>query len=579
MEQLEDRRLFATNITQYHVDTESTGANLTETQLTSTNVNATDFGQLYNTTLDGQVYAEPLVMTNITIAAGPNTVGTPGTYASVVFVATENDSLYAINAANGAILWQRTFLDLSSADSLPGATSVTAIPNGDTGSSDINPEIGITGTPVIDASDNIIYLIPNTKEIVGGQAYYVQRLHAINLADGTDATTPFIIGTTTNGNTNDTPVYTPGTGDGNNGGVVQFNALRENNRPALSLVNGEVYAEWASHGDNGPYHGWVVRWNVSSLSSSGIVLDGVLDTDPNGGEGGIWGGGGGLSFDPDESVDGQPDFYFETGNGDPRGGPPTLNAQGFPVDDDYYESVVKVVSTGPVPRRQTEAQNSNGWDLQIVDYFTPYNVNALDDADEDFGSGSPLVLPDSAGIPGYPHLLVAAGKEGTIYLIDRDNMGKFNVNDDDVLNSVYNSSTGITTPPVQISGSLSTPAYYDGTIYWVSGYSSNAYSFVIAPNPDADAPAIPVATLQPTSETNVNNFGYVPGSVEISANGEEDTDNAVVWIENRNNNTLDAFSASSLSTELWSSGPPTARSSSRRPPLPTARSSSARGTA
>ena len=111
LEQLEDRRLLATNITQYHVDAQSTGANLTETQLTSSNVNAADFGQLYNTPLDGQVYAEPLVMTNVTIAAGPNTVGTPGTYDSVVFVATENDSLYAINAANGAILWQRTFLD------------------------------------------------------------------------------------------------------------------------------------------------------------------------------------------------------------------------------------------------------------------------------------------------------------------------------------------------------------------------------------------------------------------------------------------------------------------------------------
>src|SRR5271167_875274 len=121
LERLEDRCLLATSITQYHVDAQSTGANLTETQLTSSNVNAADFGQLYNTPVDGQVYAEPLVMTNITIAAGPNTVGTPGTYASVVFVATENDSLYAINAANGAILWHRTFLDTSSADSMPGA--------------------------------------------------------------------------------------------------------------------------------------------------------------------------------------------------------------------------------------------------------------------------------------------------------------------------------------------------------------------------------------------------------------------------------------------------------------------------
>ena len=145
LEELEDRRLFSTNITQYHVDSQSTGANLTETQLKSSNVNAADFGQLYNTPVDGQVYAEPLVLTNVAIKAGPNTVGTPGTYDSVVFVATQHDSLYAINAANGAILWQRTFLDTTNPnDSLPGATSVITIPSGDTGSGDINPEIGIT---------------------------------------------------------------------------------------------------------------------------------------------------------------------------------------------------------------------------------------------------------------------------------------------------------------------------------------------------------------------------------------------------------------------------------------------------
>ena len=196
-----------------------------------------------------------------------------------------------------------------------------------------------------------------------------------------------------------------------------------------------------------------------------MVLSGFLCTDPNGGEGGIWGGGGGLTWDPDEAGT----FYFETGNGDPRGGNPPLNAQGFPSDDDYYESVVKVVldsSTSSNP-------NSNGWGMHITDYFTPSNVNALDDADEDFGSGSPLVLPDSAGIPGYPHLMVAAGKDGRIFLIDRDNMGKFNANGDNVLNAVYNSSTGVYTAPMLINGSLSTPAYYHGVLYWVSGYNNS----------------------------------------------------------------------------------------------------------
>ena len=181
LELLEDRRLLATNITQYHVDSQSTGANLTETQLTPSNVNAADFGQLYNTPLDGQVYAEPLVLTNVTIAAGPNTVGTPGTYNSVVFVATENDSLYAINAANGAILWQRTFLDTTNPnDYLPGATSVSTVSSNDVSSDDIYPEIGITGTPVIDPSTNILYVSVATKELVGSTTHFVQRLHAIN---------------------------------------------------------------------------------------------------------------------------------------------------------------------------------------------------------------------------------------------------------------------------------------------------------------------------------------------------------------------------------------------------------------
>ncbi len=550
---LEDRCLLATNITQYHVDSQLTGANLTETQLTPSNVNAADFGQLYNTPLDGQVYAEPLVLTNVTITAGPNTIGTPGTYPSVVFVATQHDSLYAINAANGAILWQRTFLDTTNPnDYLPGATSVTTIPNGDTDSDDINPEVGITSTPVIDPSSNIIYVLPNTKEIVDGNAYYVQRLHAINISDGTDAAPAFVIGTTTNGNTNDTPIYVNGTGDGNVNGVVQFNALRENNRPALSLVNGEVYAEWASHGDNGPYHGWVVRWNVTNVRTQGMVLSGVLCTDPNGGEGGIWEGGGGLTFDPDETFNGQPAFYFETGNGDPRGGPPPLDANGFPADDDYFESLVKVEND---PTTSVTNPNSNGWGMKIVDYFTPYNVNALDDADEDFGSGGALVLPDSAGIPGHPHLIVAAGKEGTIYLLDRDNLGKFNINDDNVLNSVYNPSTGITTPPVLINGSLSTPAYYHGTLYWVAGYDSNAWSFVVAPNPAPNPPTVPIAVLEPTSETANNNFGYEPGSVTISADGSEDPAGGIVWIMDNNNGELHAYSTLSLSTELWNSGP------------------------
>ena len=197
--------------------------------------------------------------------------------------------------------------------------------------------------------------------------------------------------------------------------------------------------------------------------------------------------------------------------------------------------------------------NQNGWGMHITDYFTPSNVNALDDADEDFGSGAPLVLPDSAGIPGYPHLLVAAGKDGRIFLINRDNMGKFNATGDNVLNSVYNSNTGVYTAPTLINGSLSTPAYYHGVLYWVSGYSNDAKAFIIAPITNPSEP-YDVAAIAPISETANGNFGYVPGSVEVSANGDEDPQDAVVWIMDNNNGELHAYSALSLSTELWNSG-------------------------
>ncbi len=528
LEQLEDRVLFATNVTTYHFDYQSTGANLAETQLTPANVSQASFGQLFSTGVDGQIYAQPLVMTNVTIT-GPNA----GTYPSVVFVATENDSLYAINGSSGAILWQRSFLDITNGnDFLPNASSVTTVPATDTGSTDIQPTIGITGTPVIDPATKILYLDVSTKETVSGVVHYVQRLHAISLADGSDFANSFLTGNTTGSDTNASPIFVNGTGDSSVGGVVSFNALHEANRAALSLVNGIVYVSWASHGDARPYHGWIAAWNVANLQPNGtMALAGVLNTDPNGSGAGIWQSGGGLSFEPDGSA-----FYVETGNGFGRSGNPTLDANGFPTDRDFYESLLKVVAD---PTTSASNQNANGWGLKITDYFTPYNVAALDANDEDFGSGPPLVLPNSAGIPNVPHLLVAAGKDGKIYLINRDNLGKFNPNGDNVVNAVPN-GTGQNTPPVLINGSLSAPAYFQGEIYWVSGYDNNAKAFIIGSN----------GTLQPTSQTAQSDFGYEPGSVIVSANNNS---NGIVWIMDRKNNEIHAYNALSLNTELWNS--------------------------
>jgi hypothetical protein len=543
-EELESRLAPSVNVLTFHNDIASTGLNDSETQLTPTNVTVGSFGKLYVTSLDGQVYAEPLVDTGVTITDGVNTRSGAAGVHDVVFVATENDSLYAIDssASGGAILWQRTFLDASNptgdTNNTLGATSIGIVPNGDTNSSDINPKIGITGTPVIDPSTNILYVVVKTKETINSSDHYVQRLHAINIGDGTDAAAPALIGDTTGGNSNNTQIYVYGNGDGNvidpynSTGlpVVQFNALREHQRGALSLVNNQVYVEWASHGDNGPYHGWVVVWDVSNITTSGFTMTGVLNTSPNDGLSGIWQGSGRLAFEADGSA-----FYFETGNG--SGGAPTLDANGFPTNANYNEALVKAVAD---PTTTPVHQNANGWGLKVADYFIPYNVANLDGADSDFGSGAPLLLPDSAGIPGHPHLMVAAGKEGKIYVVDRDNLGHFDPSNDHVLNAVPDGS-GHMTPPVQLGGSLSTAAYYNGKIYWVSGYSSYAYAYAI--NSDG--------TLSVTSQTAISNFGYLPGSVAVSANN---TVGGIAWVMDRNANQIHAYDATTFATELWNSG-------------------------
>ncbi|HEV2947776.1 MAG TPA: fibronectin type III domain-containing protein, partial [Gemmataceae bacterium] len=546
-----------TNVLTFHNDIASTGLNATETVLAPTNVQVGSFGKLFTVAVDGQVYAEPLIDTGITIASGVNTKpGAPGVH-DVVFVATEHDSLYAIDASQtgGAVLWQRTFLNTVNSggniNNTLSATAIASVPSGDTGTSDITTEVGITGTPVIDPTTNLLYVVVKTKETIGGVANYVQRLHAIKIADGTDAANPAMIGYS--GNTNNTSIYVYSIGYGMNPvhygdghvtdpyngtgkEVVQFNGLREAQRGALNLVNNQIYVEWASHGDNGPYHGWIVQWDISNVTTTGFVMKGVLCTSPNDGLSGIWQGGGRLAFEADGSA-----FYFETGNG--SGGAPVLNASGFPNHANYNEALVKVVAdtTFTQPPVTPTTQNPNGWGLKVVDYFIPYNVSALDGADSDFGSGAPVLLPDSAGLPGHPHLMVASGKEGKIYLVDRDNMGHFDPNNDHVLNAVPDGSNPPhNTPPVQLGGSLSTAAYFNGKIYWVSGYTSNAYEYVINSN----------GTLSTTSQTAISNFGYLPGSVAVSANG---TTNGIAWVMDRNLNEIHAYDATTFATELWNS--------------------------
>ena len=511
-EQLEDRRMLSINATQYRYDAVSSGLNASEVALTPANVVAGTFAKQFTRAVDGQVLAQPLYMSALNI-----TTGSGGTH-NVAFVATEHDSLYAIDADSGQILWQDAF-----AANYTGVT-VATVSSGDINSGDISPEIGITGTPAIDATNGFLYVVAKTKEIHNGDTsnpHFVNTLYRVNVHDGTS--TSLVIADTTHNSdgsyTFNSGPYVLGTGDGsiNVGGQnrVYFNSMRQMFRPGVSLVNGQVILGSASHGDNGPYHGWMLTYNASTLA-----LTGVLCTSPNSGLSGIWQGGDSIVSDP------QGYFYFETGNGSFNQNSSNFDTNGFPIDGNYGDSFLKV-GIDAVHNSPTN-QNVNGWGLKVVDYFTPYNQASLNSGDTDLGSGGPTVLPDTAGSTAHPHLLVGGGKQGSVYLIDRDNMGKFNSSTDLVVQELANTVGGI----------LSTPAFFNGKLYITSGYGGPIYSFTVS---NAQVTA---------SGTTSDSYGNLDGSPVVSANG---TANGIVWALERGTGQLRAYSVGSFSNPIYTS--------------------------
>ncbi len=336
--------LFATSafaqtpILTHHYDNARTGQNTSETILTPATVDSTSFGKLFTLGVDGYVYAQPLYVPALAIPGN-------GTH-NVVFIATEHDSIYAFDADNGTQLWYRTFL-------INGATTLSTSDVGNT--QDIHPEMGITGTPAIDSTTNTMYVVVNTKE--SGALIY--RLHALDITTGLDKL----------GGPVQLTGSVPGTAPDGSGGMVPFNVQWENQRPGLLLINGFLFIGFASHGDNGPWHGWILGYNATSLKQTGL-----WNTSPNGKGNGIWGAGSGLAADAGGSA------YVSTGNGDY-----TVNVPAAPPSTtiDYGDSIVRVnLANGvPVP----------------VDYFTPYNQASLDDSDADVGSGGVMIPPDSIG--------------------------------------------------------------------------------------------------------------------------------------------------------------------------------------
>ncbi len=413
------------SVLNYRNDLASTGQNLNEQKLTPALVNADSFGKIFAAAVDGQLYAQPLYVPNVAITAGAYA----GTTHGAAFVATEHDSVYAIDAVSGAQLWKLSLINAAG-----GETTVPAATQGNgenvTGSVDTNPEIGITGTPVIDAAPDAngkryLYVAAKSRLIVSGVGHYYFRLHAIDTASGTERSgSPVLIAENTSVLDAGTNTWTyaypsgpsvAGTGDGAVNGRVNFNVHREHQRPALTLTGGRVYLAFASHGDNGPYHGWVLGYDAATLA-----LRAVFNATPNGSDGGIWMSGGSVAADPAGAL------YVSTGNGTfANNGTQVVgdfDADGFPVRGNYGDTVLKLV----VDASSTAASpHVNGWGLRVADYFTPYNQQNLSGGDTDLGSGGVMILPDGVGSAAHPHLLVTAGKEGRIYLLDRDDLGKF----------------------------------------------------------------------------------------------------------------------------------------------------------
>lgn len=451
------------NVTTYKYDSARTGQNVQETALSPASVSGGKFHKIFTAPLDGYVYAQPLYVSGLIDVAG----GTPGRVHNVVFAATEHNSVYALDADStdpgGTILWHHTYLSA-------GETSVSA--PGDVNCGDLVPEIGITSTPVIDVSNSIMYFVTKSKQ----GANFVQRLHAVSLLDGSER-----LGG---------PVVIAGAASGSS---VQFDPHRQFNRAALLLDAGKVIIGWASHCDVGPYHGWIMAYDSSTLKQLA-----VFTTTPDGFEGGVWMSGGGIAADAQHRI------FFATGNGDYDGA----------TNQDYADSILRLDS------------QSNGT-FKVGDWFTPFNQHVLNNGDQsagtpgdlDLGAGGLLLLPDLPVGSAHARLLVQMGKNGTMYLIDRDNMGKYCdgcTQDTQIVQSI----------PGALNGMWGTPAYWNGFIYWVAGRPAihglsdafRAWRFNLGGSGKISAVPISQAAMS---------FRFSTAAPVISANGNT---NGIVWL-------------------------------------------------
>lgn len=464
-----------TNVLTYHNDLARTGQNLSETTLTPQNVKSSTFAKLFTVPVDGKVDAQPLIVSAVPIPGHGNP--------NVVFAATEHDSVYAFDAASGAVYWNVSLLQ-------SGET-----PSDTRGCGQVTPEIGITATPVIDLSAGAygtIYLVAMSKDSSGN---YYQRLHALDITTGAEEFGgPVAIQAT----------Y-PGTGDNSSNGQVVFDPKQSKSRPGLLLLNGVVYASWGSHCDIRPYTGWIIGYNSTTLRQTS-----VLNFAPNGDRAGLWNSGGAPA------ADAQGNIFVSLANGTFD---TTTNAQGFPARGDYGNAFVKVTP-----------QNGS---LEPTDYWTMDNTTSESNQDIDLGSGGIMLLPDMLDAAGaVRHLAVGAGKDTNLWVLDRDNMGKF---DPQANATIYQELTGALP-----GGIWSNPVYFNGRVYF-GAVGDVIRAFQVTSARLSSLPVSMTATA----------FPYPGATPSISANG---TANAILWaVENGNPAVLHAYDANNLELELYNS--------------------------
>jgi hypothetical protein len=458
------------DVTTYKNDLNRSGLNSAEATLTPANVASATFGLLRRLPVDGRVDAQPLYLSALNAA---------GATFNTVFVATEHDSVYAFDSDSGAVLWHESLLGSGEK------------PSDTRGCSQVSPEIGITSTPVIDRSagaHGTIYVV--AMSIDAGSTYH-QRLHALDVTTGAELL---------NGPVEISASF-PATGTA----TSSFDPKSYEERAALLLLNGTIYTSWTSHCDDAPYGGWII-----SFAQSSLMRNGVLNIAANSSSGpAIWMAGGGPAADAAGNI------YLLSANGAFE---TTMDTKGFPSAQDFGNSFLKISSAAA--------------GLSVLDYFAMSNEVAESNADLDLGSGGGMLLPDMTDSTNtVRHLMVGAGKDGNIYVVDRDSMGKFNAGS----NSNYQTLKGV------IPGGIwSTPAYFNGRVYY-GDVSGTLKAFAISSAKLTAAPQSQSATQ----------FTYPGTAPSVSANA---TANAIVWAhENTNPAVLHAYDATNLAHELYNS--------------------------